>query len=60
MFAGAIAAALAGFISGWFLLRYRGLTLLMLTLATAIMVQELGNLRSDISGGYDGVPGMEI
>jgi branched-chain amino acid transport system permease protein len=58
--AGAVLAALAGFISGWFLLRYRGLTLLMLTLATAILVQELGNYRSDITGGYDGVPGMEI
>jgi branched-chain amino acid transport system permease protein len=32
----------------------------MLTLATAILVQELGNYRSDITGGYDGVPGMEI
>jgi branched-chain amino acid transport system permease protein len=58
--AGAVLAALAGFISGWFLLRYRGLTLLMLTLATAILVQELGNYRSDLTGGYDGVPGMEI
>src|SRR5579872_217856 len=53
-------AALVGFISGWFLLRYRGLTLLMLTLATAIMLQEAGNLRSDISGGYDGLPGLVI
>ena len=53
-------AALIGFISGWFLLRYRGLTLLMLTLATAIMLQETGNLRSDISGGYDGLPGLTI
>jgi branched-chain amino acid transport system permease protein len=58
LFAAAIMAALIGFISGWFLLRYRGLTLLMLTLATAIMLQETGNLRSDISGGYDGVPGL--
>jgi branched-chain amino acid transport system permease protein len=30
----------------------------MLTLATAIMLQETGNLRSDISGGYDGLPGL--
>jgi branched-chain amino acid transport system permease protein len=58
--AGALLAAVAGLISGWFLLRYRGLTLLMLTLATAILLQELGNYRSDITGGYDGVPGMEI
>ena len=32
-----------GVASGWLLLRYRGLTLLMLTLSTAIMLQELGN-----------------
>jgi branched-chain amino acid transport system permease protein len=58
LFAAAILAALVGLVSGWFLLRYRGLTLLMLTLATAIMLQELGNFRADISGGYDGVPGL--
>src|SRR5581483_2126738 len=56
--AAAVVAGLAGFASGWFLLLYRGLTLLMLTLATAIMLQEAGNLRSDISGGYDGLPGL--
>ncbi len=60
LFAAAIAAGLVGFITGWFLLRYRGLTLLMLTLATAILLQETGNLRSDISGGYDGLPGLEF
>ena len=58
LFAAAIMAGLAGFISGWFLLRYRGLTLLMLTLATAIMILETGNFRSDITGGYDGMPGL--
>jgi len=58
LFAAAFFAALVGFISGWFLLRYRGLTLLMLTLATAIMLQEALNLRADISGGYDGLPGL--
>jgi len=58
--AAALMSGLIGLISGWFLLRYRGLTLLMLTLATAIMLQETGNLRSDISGGYDGLPGLTI
>jgi branched-chain amino acid transport system permease protein len=58
--AAALVSALIGMISGWFLLRYRGLTLLMLTLATAIMLQETGNLRSDLSGGYDGLPGLVI
>lgn len=60
LFAAAAMAGLVGLITGWFLLRYRGLTLLMLTLATAIMLQETGNLRSDISGGYDGLPGLTI
>jgi branched-chain amino acid transport system permease protein len=56
----AILAGIAGFVSGWFLLRYQGLTLLMLTLATAILLLEFGNYRADITGGYDGVPGMTI
>src|SRR6202140_2692387 len=60
LLAAALLAAVGGFVSGWFLLRYRGLTLLMLTLATAILLQELGNYRADVTGGYDGVPGMVI
>ena len=58
LFAAFFLASLGGFISGWFLLRYRGLTLLMLTLATAIMMQEAGNLGSEFTGGYDGLPGL--
>jgi branched-chain amino acid transport system permease protein len=60
LFAAGLVSAFFGFLTGWFLLRYRGLTLLMLTLATAIMLQEAGNLRSDFSGGYDGLPGLEF
>ena len=51
-------AGLVGVVVGWFMLRYRGLTLLMLTIAFAAMLQESGNLRSDITGGYDGLPGL--
>ena len=58
LFAAAAVAAAGGFVSGWFLLRYHGLTLLMLTLATAIMLLEAGNLNSDFTGGYDGLPGL--
>jgi branched-chain amino acid transport system permease protein len=57
-FAGGALAGLIGFISGWFVLRYRGLTLLMLTIAFAAMLQEAGNIRSDLTGGYDGLPGL--
>lgn len=60
LFAAAAVAGLAGFLSGWVLLRYRGFTLLMLTLATGVLLMEAGNLRSDITGGYDGLPGMVI
>jgi len=58
LFAAAAVAGLGGLVSGWFLLRYHGLTLLMLTMATGIMLLELGNFRSDFTGGYDGVPGL--
>jgi branched-chain amino acid transport system permease protein len=56
----AILSAIAGFFSGWLLLRYRGLALLVLTLSTTIMLQQLGNLFRDFTGGYDGVPNINI
>jgi branched-chain amino acid transport system permease protein len=58
LFAAAMVAAAAGGGMGWLLLRYRGLTLLVLTLSTTIMLQELGNLWRDLTGGYDGLPGL--
>jgi branched-chain amino acid transport system permease protein len=58
LIAAGVLAGLAGIVVGWFILRYRGLTLLMLTIAFAAMLQESGNLRSDITGGYDGLPGL--
>lgn len=56
--AAGIVAGLIGIVVGWFILRYRGLTLLMLTIAFAAMLQEAGNIRSDFTGGYDGLPGL--
>ena len=58
--AGGVVAGLIGVIVGWFILRYRGLTLLMLTIAFAAMLQEAGNIRSDFTGGYDGLPGLSF
>jgi branched-chain amino acid transport system permease protein len=55
---GAILAAAAAFLSGWLLLRYRGLALLVLTLSTTIILQQIGNLFRDFTGGYDGIPGV--
>jgi len=56
----AVLAAIGGFLSGQILLRYRGLTLLVLTLSATIMLQQLGNLFRDFTGGYDGIPGVNI
>jgi branched-chain amino acid transport system permease protein len=58
--AGGVVAGLVGIVIGWFVLRYRALTLLMLTIAFAAMLQEAGNIRSDFSGGYDGLPGLSF
>lgn len=57
---GAGAAGLAGFCFGWILLRYHGLTLIMLTLAVAIMLQELANTLYPWTGGFDGLTGVAI
>jgi branched-chain amino acid transport system permease protein len=55
LLAGAAVAGLVGLASGWVLLRTHGLTLLMLTLATAAMLQEASNQFSSITGGFDGL-----
>jgi branched-chain amino acid transport system permease protein len=57
--AGAVAAIL-GFASGLVILRTRGLTLLMLTLMIAVMVQEAANKAGAVTGGADGLQGMEV
>jgi branched-chain amino acid transport system permease protein len=56
LLAAAAIAGLIGFGSGWVLLRTRGLTLLMLTIAVAIMLHELANDLDTITGGFDGLP----
>jgi len=60
LIAAGLVAGAVGAVVGWFILRYRGLTLLMLTIAFAAALQESGNLRSDITGGYDGLPGLSF
>ena len=57
LLAGVVAAAL-GFVAGLVLMRYHGLTLLMLTLATAILLQELANVNEQYTGGFDGLLGI--
>jgi branched-chain amino acid transport system permease protein len=60
LFAGAIAAALLGFLSGLVVLRTTGLALLMQTLVVATLVAEAANKASFITGGDDGLQGMEV
>ncbi len=60
LFAAALAAGLIGLLSGWVLLRTSGLALLMLTLATAAMLEELSNQFSDFTGGFDGMPSLNF
>jgi branched-chain amino acid transport system permease protein len=56
----ALAAASLGALSGLIILRTRGLTQLMLTLAIASLLAEAANKASFITGGNDGLQGIEI
>ena len=54
------AAGLVGLLSGAVILRTRGLTLLMLTLMIAALLQETANKAGAITGGADGLQGMHV
>jgi branched-chain amino acid transport system permease protein len=58
--AGGGAAALVGLLSGLIVLRTTGLTLLMQTLVVATMLAEAANKAAFITGGDDGLQGMEV
>ena len=60
LLAGAVAAAFLGFLSGLVVLRTTGLALLMQTLVVATIVAEAANKASFITGGDDGLQGMEV
>jgi branched-chain amino acid transport system permease protein len=56
--AGAAMAALLGFVSSFLLLRGSDLTRLMVTLGVAMMMLELANKMSWLTGGSDGLQGV--
>jgi branched-chain amino acid transport system permease protein len=56
----ATVAAAVGLASGWVLLRTAGLTLLMLTLCTMGLLEELANMGERYTGGYDGLDNVPI
>ena len=58
--AAAVVAGALGLATGAVILRTRGLTLLMLTLAVAFMLQEAANKATGITGGADGLQGMRV
>jgi branched-chain amino acid transport system permease protein len=60
LLAAAIVAGLLGLASGAVILRTQGLSLLMLTLVIAEMLQEAANKADSITGGADGLQGMEV
>jgi len=60
LIAAAAVAAVVGLASGLVLLRTTGLTLLMLTLCTMALLEEAANLGHDWTGGFDGLPSINI
>ena len=57
---GAIAGAVIAFVTGLILMRANGLTLLMLSIAVAQVLQELVNGERDLTGGSDGLLGIDM
>lgn len=60
MAAAAAAAALLGVVTGAVILRTKGLTLLMLTLAITSILLEIANKATDLTGGADGLSGITV
>ena len=60
LLAAATVAAAIGFLSGLVILRSSGLTLLMQTLVVAAMLAAAANQASAVTGGDDGLQGMNV
>jgi len=60
LLAATVAAALVGLLSGLIVLRTTGLALLMQTLVVATLLHEAANKASSITGGDDGLQGMDV
>ncbi|MES0884420.1 branched-chain amino acid ABC transporter permease [Roseibium sp. SCP14] len=56
--AGAAVAAVASLALGAIVLRVHGFTLLMLTLCSVFLMQEIANKATDLTGGIDGLVGV--
>ena len=60
LLASGLVAAVLGFVTSFLVLRGSDLTRLMVTLGVAFMLREIANKYSEISGGADGLQGVEI
>jgi branched-chain amino acid transport system permease protein len=60
LIAAACAAAALGMLTGAVILRTKALTLLMLTLAITAILLEVANKMSSITGGADGLSGVQV
>jgi branched-chain amino acid transport system permease protein len=60
LLAAAAMAGLVGLLTGTVILRTTGLTLLMQTLVVAAMLYEAANKATRVTGGADGLQGMEV
>ncbi len=57
---GMIVAAVTGLVFGAAMLRTKGLTLLMLTMASASLLYEIANKTTGLTGGEDGLQGVSF
>lgn len=56
----ALAAGAVGFLSSFLLLRGHDLSRLMVTLGVALMLYEVANKFTSVTGGQDGMPDIEV
>jgi branched-chain amino acid transport system permease protein len=60
LLAGTLVAGLFGMVTGFIILRTRGLALLMLTLAITSLCLEVANKATSLTGGADGLGGFSV
>src|ERR687888_721101 len=58
LLAAGLAATLVGFVTSFLVLRGSDLTRLMVTLGVALVLREIANRYSDLTGGADGLQGV--
>lgn len=60
LLAATVAAAVVGLVTGYIILRTKGLTLLMLGMAVTLLLEALANHFNSITGGADGLQGITM